>query len=296
MLLKRNGLIKSVERHHLRKLSNLKHNDPTNTELRKTYHDALKSYKETLQMKQKEFHNNKIDELEKASQSNFNLFWKILKNSSDDFDTDTNSKNNAPKETEWFSHFGKLHCEHQLSKEQEEIVEKFKQIENSKNLLNGLDTEITVEEIINAAKKIKSKKAAYSDRINNEMIKYSVDVLANGFTKLFNTILKSGNFPSPWCEGLISPIFKSGNKLDPNNYRGICVSSSLGKFFCSVLNDRLINFLKTKELLHPSQIGFIPGNRTTDHIFTLKPLHNKYVNQNNEKIYECFVNFKKAFI
>ena len=74
------------------------------------------------------------------------------------------------------------------------------------------------------------------------------------------------------------------------------MSSSLGKFFCSVLNDRLINFLKTKELLHPSQIGFIPGNRTTDHIFTLKPLHNKYVNQNNEKIYECFVNFKKAFI
>ena len=212
-----------IKRHHLRKLSNLKHNDPTNTELRKTYHDALKSYKETLQMKQKEFHNNKIDELEKASQSNFNLFWKILKNSSDDFDTDTNSKNNAPKETEWFSHFGKLHCEHQLSKEQEEIVEKFKQIENSKNLLNGLDTEITVEEIINAAKKIKSKKAAYSDRINNEMIKYSVDVLANGFTKLFNTILKSGNFPSPWCEGLISPIFKSGNKLEPNNYRGICV-------------------------------------------------------------------------
>ena len=73
------------------------------------------------------------------------------------------------------------------------------------------------------------------------------------------------------------------------------MSSSLGKFFCSVLNDRLINFLKTKELLHPSQIGFIPGNRTADHIFTLKSLHDKYVNQNNEKIYACFVDFKKAF-
>ena len=46
-----------------------------------------------------------------------------------------------------------------------------------KNLLNELDTEITIEEIIKTAKKIKSKKAAHSDKINNEMIKYSVDIL-----------------------------------------------------------------------------------------------------------------------
>ena len=107
--------------------------------------------------------------------------------------------------------------------------------------------------------------------------------------------MNTGHFPNSWCEGLISPIFKSGNKLDPNNYRGICVSSSLGKLFCSILNNRLLTFLETKQLLHPSQIGFIPGNRTADHILTLKTLHEKYVNQKNEKIYTCFVDFKKAF-
>ena len=170
-----------------------------------------------------------------------------------------------------------------------------KQKENSKNLLNELDTEITIEEIIKTAKKIKSKRAAHSDKINNEMIKYSVDILANGFIKVFNTIMKSGKFPTLWCDGLISPIFKSGNKLDPSNYRGICVSSSLGKFFCSVINERLINFSKTKELLHPSQIGFLPNNRTADHILTLKTVHDKYVNQNNGKIYACFIDLKKAF-
>ena len=147
-----------------------------------------------------------------------------------------------------------------------------------------------------AAKTIKSKKAAYSDKITNQMIQYSVDCLGIGFSKVFNTILKSGYFPSTWCEGLISPIFKSGNRLDPNNYRGICVFSSLGKFFCSVLNLRLTNFEKSKDILHPSQIGFVPGNRTADHIFTLKTLHDKYISQNNnKKIYTCFVDFKKAF-
>ena len=69
-----------IKRHDLRKLSNLKHRDPTNVKLRKNYHDALKTYKATLQLKKKEFHNIKMNELETASQNDFNLFWKTLKN------------------------------------------------------------------------------------------------------------------------------------------------------------------------------------------------------------------------
>ena len=37
---------------------------------------------------------------------------------------------------------------------------------------------------------------AYSDRIQNEMIKESVDILVTGFLKLFNIILKTGIFPT----------------------------------------------------------------------------------------------------
>ena len=143
---------------------------------------------------------------------------------------------------------------------------------------------------------MKLKKAAYSDRISNEMIKASSDILIKGFIKVFNIILKSGNFPKAWCEGLITPIFKSGNHLDPNNYRGICVSNCLGKLFCLILNERLMSYVKDRELIHPSQIGFMPGSRTADHILTLKTLHDKYVNQHkNGKIYACFVDFRKTF-
>ncbi len=59
-----------------------------------------------------------------------------------------------------------------------------KHSENSKILPNELDTEVTIEEILNTAKKKEEKKAAYSDRINNEMIKCSVDIFSNGFTKV----------------------------------------------------------------------------------------------------------------
>lgn len=63
------------------------------------------------------------------------------------------------------------------------------------------------------------------------MIKASQNSLIPIYKKLFNLILISGIFPDNWCQGLITPIFKSGEKKDPNNYRGICVSSCLGKLF-----------------------------------------------------------------
>ena len=44
-----------------------------------------------------------------------------------------------------------------------------------------------------------------------------------------------------------------------------------------------------------SQIGFLPKNRTADHVLTLRTLVDKYVHYNNEKMYAGFVDVKKAF-
>ena len=79
-----------------------------------------------------------------------------------------------------------------------------------------------------------------------------------------------------WCGGLITPIYKSGGRSDPSNYRAICVSSCLGKLFCSILNQRLLEYVTTNHILHKSQIGFMPNNRTADHVFTLRTLIDKY--------------------
>ena len=97
-----------------------------------------------------------------------------------------------------------------------------------------------------------------------------------------------------WCGGLTTPIYKSGVRSDPANYLGICVSSCLGKLFCSILNQRLLEDIVSLNILQKSQIGFLPNNRRADHVFTLRTLIDKYVHNHNEKIYACFVDFKKA--
>ena len=102
--------------------------------------------------------------------------------------------------------------------------------------------------------------------------------------------------PDVWCQGLnYNPNLQSWDKSDPTNYRGICVSSCLAKLFCFIWNRRLHLYFEENNILHNSQIGFLPENRTADHVFTLRTLIDKYVHYHKEKVYACFVDFRKAF-
>ena len=121
---------------------------------------------------------------------------------------------------------------------------------------NYLDEPITNNEILKAVLKWKNKKSAYMDKIKNEMIWHSINILLKGYNKLFNHFLQSGTFPDLFSEGLITPIFKSRDECDTNNYRWIRVTSCLGKFFCLILNEDLTNFTQDNNLIHPSQIVF----------------------------------------
>ena len=100
------------------------------------------------------------------------------------------------------------------------------------------------------------------------MIKTSLLMMLPVYHKLFNTILSLGTVPNIWGNGNITPIFKSGAK-NPSNYWGICVSSCLGKLFFSILNKRLLGHAVSLNVLHKSQIGFLPKTRTSDRVLTL---------------------------
>jgi hypothetical protein len=49
--------------------------------------------------------------------------------------------------------------------------------------------------------------------------------------------------------GLIFPIYKTGDPLNPSNYRGIAITSCLSKLFNSILNARLEKYILKNELI-----------------------------------------------
>ena len=69
----------------------------------------------------------------------------------------------------------------------------------------------------------------------------------------------------------------------------------LGKILVGVLNNRLTEFVKQTDTLLENQCRFWKGYQTTDHIFTLFTLIDHYVNKKNNKLFLCFVDFRKAF-
>ena len=282
-----------LKRHEVRKLSNQKHRDPLNSEIREKFHQTLNEYK-NLDLKKKNFQKEKTKELDEISSNpDKSLFWSCLKSIDD-----TIPQKNPPSipEDKWLEHFQYLHSdEPKPSTHKEKIHNELQQLEKEKDQLNSLDQVITQQEIRQAVKKLKNKKSPFSDRIRNEMIKASLETLMPLYIKLFNHILKSGKMPDVWCQGLITPIYKSGDKNDPTNYRGICVSSCLEKLFGSILNQRLHSYLKENKILHNSQIGFLPENRTADHVFTLRALLDKYVHYHKRKGLCLFRRFPQGF-
>ena len=87
------------------------------------------------------------------------------------------------------------------------------------------------------------------------MIKASLDVILPTLCNLFNTILNREYFPKMWSVGFIVPIYKSDGCDNPSNYRGITITSCVGKLFTSVINQRIIKFVEKQRMVSHHQIG-----------------------------------------
>ena len=113
--------------------------------------------------------------------------------------------------------------------------------------------------------------------------------------KLFNALLRNPTVIDNRNTSLISPLHKKGSKHDPDNYRGISLLSCFSKFFLAILNQRITKFAVENKLFSKAELGFLPGNRTSDSLFILYNLIDYYCSKLKRNIFGCFVDFQKAF-
>ena len=93
---------------------------------------------------------------------------------------------------------------------------------------------------------------------------------------------------------MIKPIHTKDATSKETNYRGISLSSCLGKFFNNLILERLSKSFDELDLFYHHLMGFRPGMRTSNNIFVLKTITDKQFEMEG-KLYSCFVNFLKAF-
>jgi len=157
-----------------------------------------------------------------------------------------------------------------------------------------LDAPIVDTEILNAIRQLKIAKAPGADNILSEMLKSSANHVLPYLINLFNTIFNKGVFPCSWEESVIIPLHKKGDYENPENYRGISLTSVFSKVYLHILNSRLQDWADENGVIYEEQAGFRKGYSTCDNMFVLHNIVRKYLNR-HKKLFIAFVDFQKAF-
>ena len=279
----------------LQSTSKLLAKDPKNPWLRGRFTNETKQYNKLIKTKHKEYLDSTFSELEKMHSTDPKAYMDLVNairggtnDRSQPADTD------AVEPEEWFQHFKTLLGKTKNVTSQEEEMSQYIQ-DNSDKLGSVLDEPFTKEELQKSVKNLKNNKATSFDNISNEMIKYSLPSMGDTFLSFFNKILDLSLYPLAWKDDILGPLHKSGCKDDPNNFRGISISSCLGKLFCSLLRNRLEAKCSNENVINKCQISGKKGARTSDHLLVFRHLIDKNVKIGKQRLFVCYFDLKKAF-
>ena len=157
---------------------------------------------------------------------------------------------------------------------------------------------ITADELQVCIKRLQRGMSPGIDAVCAEMIKDGGELLHTCLLELFNRMLMS-HFPECLSVGVITAVFKAGDKKDMGNYRGITVGPVFAKLFAMIIESRLASWAEDHGVKARGQAGFRKDHRTTDNVFVLRSLIDKQKQSRQRggsgKLYCCFVDFRKAF-
>jgi len=244
--------------------------------------------------KKRQYLKRKIEEIEENCQSGnvrgmymginnfrkgFQARTEMVKDENDNLITDSTGVLNT-----WKNYFDQL-----LNVE----FESDREIENFEfHTADPMIDEPTISEVKSAIKKLKNYKAPGIDLIPAELMKWGGGRLTEEIQKLITLIWNKETLPEQWKDSIIIPIFKKGDKMSCNNYRGISLLPTCYKILSNILVARLVPYVE--EICGDHQCGFRRNRSTTDQIFTIRQILEKKW-EFGQPVHQLFIDFKKAY-
>ena len=274
---------------HLRRLCRDLAKHPFDKQKRQTYIKARNEYKRTCRKAEQKCRHDLTKKLLKIGLEDPKSFWNIIKQMNN-WGKEKDDETDQITPLTWKEYFTKL-LNDRTSTNALPIDETTPQPTPTFNPI--LDRKITMIELRKALTLLKNHKAAGCDRISAEYLKAFAesfdDILLTLLQKLFTLQI----YPSEWASNFLKPIYKKGECIDPDNYRGLAIGAALAKLYSLILLGRLTEYIDKKDLISVNQIGFMTC--TSDHIFLLQTIIEKVVKKNKNRLYAVFIDFKKAY-
>ena len=146
-------------------------------------------------------------------------------------------------------------------------------------------------EVEAAVQSLKKGKSAGVDNIPTEMVELQAggeDVITT-LMAICNKIWQTGEWPTPWTQSLVITLPKEGNLQQCQNYHTITLISHPSKVTLKIMLNRLKP--QVEKIIVKEQAGFRAGRSTTEQIFNLRILCEKYL-QHQQDLYHFFIDIK----
>lgn len=153
---------------------------------------------------------------------------------------------------------------------------------------------ITQDQVFMYINALDCTKAIGLDGIGPRLMKSVCHVLSPSITVLINKSIASGTFPDQLKLAKVFPIFKSGSKFDPCNYRPISILPTLSKIFEKHVNKHLMAYLNKYSLIHETQSGFRQKHSCQTALVKLIDQWMACIDR-GETVGSLFLDFRKAF-
>ena len=137
--------------------------------------------------------------------------------------------------------------------------------------------------------------AAGPDDIHYQILKHLPNRTLETLSNILNDIWITGKFPKDWSKVTIIPIpIPNKDHTEATNYRPIALTSCLCKTMERMINDRLVWFLESNQLITKFQAGFRKNNCTNDHLIRLESfIRDAFVKK--EHVVAVFFDIEKAY-
>ena len=146
-------------------------------------------------------------------------------------------------------------------------------------------------EVKNTLRRMKKGKAVGSDELPVKIWKCMGKMGIMFLTRLFNRLLMGERMPEEWKKSVLIPIYKNkGNAQCYGNYRGIKLMNHTMKVWERIIEARL----RDRVEISKQQYGFMPGKETTDAMFALRMLMEKY-REGQRELHCVFMDLEKAY-
>ena len=130
--------------------------------------------------------------------------------------------------------------------------------------------EVQRGEVAAALQKLNLGKAAGSDGISAELLRGGGSVFVDWLLELMEEVWRTGVVPQDWKDAELVPLYKKGDRMKCDNYRGVSLLSVPGKVLSLILLEHLKKIIEPQ--LQEAQCGFREGCGTTDQIWAVRQL------------------------